>query len=355
MNALVTMRRAVLMAVVISMAAGSASAGDLQIFFIDVEGGSATLIVTPTGQTLLIDAGYGPRAGRSGGPSILGRDPDRILAAAREAGVARIDYLLITHFHNDHVGGVPDLAAKIPIGTFIDYGSPLGTDRMALGGFRAYEPVRDQAQHLQPAPGDRLPLTGVGVDIVSASGALLSSPLSGGGQPNAACAALEHHVEDGTENFRSIGIRLQFGAFSFVALGDLSGNTLGQMACPVNLLGETSAYLVAHHGNYDSNVPALVKALHPQVSIMNNGAVKGGAPESFHTLREQPDMDLWQLHQSLNAGVQNAPDTFIANVDDGATAHWLKLTAKEDGSFELANDRAGFVKKYLPRTAKNRH
>jgi beta-lactamase superfamily II metal-dependent hydrolase len=349
------MRRAVLIAFLFLVTAGSASAENLRIFFVDVEGGAATLIVTPTGQTLLIDAGYGPRAGRAGGPNILGRDPDRILAAAREAGVTRLDYVLITHFHNDHVGGVPDLASKIPIGTFIDYGAPLGTDRMALGGFRAYEPVRDQAKHIQPAPGDSLPLTGVDVKVVSASGALLSSALPGGGQPNPACATLEHHEEDGTENFRSIGIRLAFGAFSFVALGDLSGNTLGRLACPVNLLGETSAYLVAHHGNYDSNVPALVKALRPQASIMNNGVVKGGAPESFNTLRGQPDMDLWQLHYSLNPGAQNSPDAFIANVDDGATAYWIKLTAKEDGSFELFNARTGFVKKYPPRRAKNRH
>ena len=112
-----------------------ASAKTLEIFFIDVEGGEATLIVTPSGESLLIDAGY---AGRGG------RDPARILAAAREAGIDRIDYLLITHFHPDHVGGVPELASLIPIRTFIDYGEPLGTDRMAIGGFRNYEPIRSQ-------------------------------------------------------------------------------------------------------------------------------------------------------------------------------------------------------------------
>src|SRR5687767_12598039 len=285
------MMRAALIALVILMLAAPASARGLEIFFIDVEGGQATLIVTPAGQTLLIDAGYGPRAGRAGGPNIVGRDPDRILAAAREAGIARIDYLLITHFHNDHVGGVPDLAAKIPIGTFIDYGLPLGSDRMATNGFRAYEPVRDAHDHLEPKPGDRLPLKGVEIDIVSAAGVLLSSPLPGAGAVNPACDSLEDHVEDGTENFRSIGLRLQFGDFRFVALGDLSGDTLGQIVCPANLLGEASVYLIAHHGNYDSNVPALLTALRPQAAIMNNGAFKGGAPESFATLLGHPDMD----------------------------------------------------------------
>lgn len=132
----------------ILMLAGSASAAkSLDIYFIDVEGGQSTLIVTAAGQSLLIDAGYGARGGR---------DPDRIMAAAREAHIDRIDYLLITHFHNDHVGGVPDLASRIPIGTFVDYGTPLGTDRLTAGAFRAYEPVRGQNRHLQPRPGDRL-------------------------------------------------------------------------------------------------------------------------------------------------------------------------------------------------------
>ena len=348
------MTRAAAIALVFFLLAGSASARDLQIFFIDVEGGQATLIVTPAGETLLIDAGYGPRAGRAVGPNIVGRDPDRILAAARQAGIARIDYLLITHFHNDHVGGVPDLAAKIPIGTFIDYGLPLGTDRMATNGFRAYEPVRDVHDHLEPKPGDRLPLKGIEIDVVSTAGVLLSEPLPGAGQATPACGSLEDHVEDGTENFRSIGLRLQFGQFRFVALGDLSGDTLTQIVCPVNLLGEASVYLVAHHGNYDSNVPAVLTALRPQASIMNNGAYKGGAPASFATLLAQPDMDLWQLHASLNAGATNAPDAFIANVDEGTTAHWIKLTAKDDGSFELVNDRTGFVKRYESRDKNNR-
>jgi competence protein ComEC len=330
--------------------AGTVSARDLEIFFIDVEGGQATLIVTPSGQTLLVDAGYGPRAGRGGDTTIIGRDPDRILAAARSAGVERIDYLLITHFHNDHVGGVPDLASKIPIGTFIDYGMPLGTDRMATNGFRAYEPVRDQArEHLQPQPGDRLPLKGLSVDIVSAAGELLAKPMPGAGHTNPSCKGLEDFPEDGTENFRSIGMVLQFGAFRFADLGDLSGNTLEQVACPRNLVGEVSVYLVAHHGNYDSNVPALVAALRPQAAVMNNGAIKGGDPESLKTLRAQPEMDLWQLHQSRNDGADNAPDEFIANVDEGTTSFWLKLTAKEDGSFQLINTRTGFVKTYKAR------
>jgi beta-lactamase superfamily II metal-dependent hydrolase len=334
------MPRLALLASLLVLLANPASARDLQIFFIDVEGGQATLIVTPEGESLLIDAGYGGNRGS--------RDPDRILAAAADAGIDRIDYLLVTHFHNDHVGGVPELASRIQVGTFIDYGEPLGTDRMALNGFRNYEPVRADRTHLLPRPGDRLPLTGIDLDVVSVAGELVTEPLTGGGQANAGCATLENHVDDGTENFRSIGVRLQLGAFRFVALGDLSGNTLGRLVCPTNLLGRVSAYLVAHHGNYDANVPAMLTALQPQVAILNNSAVKGAAPDSLITLGSRPDMDLWQLHASHNPRARNAPDDFVANIDEGETSFWIKLTAKADGRFELVNRRTGFRKSYHP-------
>jgi competence protein ComEC len=324
-------------AVVLSLGLAS-SARTLDIFFIDVEGGQATLVVTPAGQSLLIDAGY---AGRGN------RDPERILAVTREAGIDHIDYVLITHFHPDHVGGLPTLASQIPIGTFVDYGEPMGTDRMALGGFKAYETVRRLGNHIQPRPGDRLPLIGVEADIVSSDGMLLSEPLAGAGDSNDACGMVEDQPSDGTENFRSMGLQLQFGAFRFVDLGDLSGNTLTRLVCPINLVGQASVYLVAHHGNYDSHAPEVLAALRPRVAIMNNGATKGGAPESFATLRGPfgPE-DLWQLHASRNKGAQNSSDSFIANVDEGLTAYWIKLTASDDGSFSVVNTRTGFSKTY---------
>jgi beta-lactamase superfamily II metal-dependent hydrolase len=319
-----------------------ASARSLEIFFIDVEGGQATLIVTPAGQSLLIDAGYSGNGGR---------DPDRIMAAVREARLERIDYLLITHFHRDHVGGVPELAARIPIGTFVDYGRPLGTpygaDRMTVRGFSSYEPVRRQGHHLQPQPGDRLPLKGIEADVVSAGGMLLSMALPGGGDVNGTCATLEDHPEDGTENFRSLGIVLRYGAFSFVDLGDLSGNTLSKLVCPRNLLGEASAYLISHHGDYDSDVPAMYAALKPRVAIMNNGAMKGGDPKTFKTVQAQRGLDLWQLHASRREGAKNAHEDFIANLhDEQCAGHWIKLIANEDGSFVTINGRNGFTKSY---------
>jgi competence protein ComEC len=328
--------------------AAPVSAKGLDIFFIDVEGGQATLIVTPAGESILIDAGYGRSS----------RDPDRILAAAREAKIERIDLMVVTHFHSDHVGGIPQVASRIPIVTFVDYGGPLGTpygpDGMTVRGFSTYEPVRRLGRHLQPQPGDRLPLSGVEATVVSAGGALLPTPLPGGGQPNDRCGMLEDHEEDGTENFRSLGIVLRYGAFGFVDLGDLSGNTLPKLVCPRNLLGEASAYLISHHGDYDTDTPAIYAALKPRVAIMNNGVTKGGDPATFRTVYAQPGLDLWQLHASRRKGATNAPDDFIANMDDeGTTDYWIRLTAHEDGSFVIVNGRNGFTKTYPPQSSRD--
>lgn len=374
---------------------GASAARTLDIYFIDVEGGQATLILTPAGESILIDAGYAGRGGRGGrggpqaGPQGLpqpgaggsapqgappdgppagapvaqpatsapappagppfaepGRDPTRILSVLRAAGVAKLDFLLVTHFHPDHVGGVPELASKIPIGTFIDYGTPLGFDRMTAGGFRNYEPLRGERGHIEARPGDRLPFKGLEAEVVSAAGRILPTPLREGGGPNSTCAMTEDFPDDGTENFRSVGVMLRFGAFRFLDLGDLSGNTLTSLACPTDMLGQVSAYVIAHHGDYDSNVPALYAALRPQVSIMNNGPTKGGSPDTLTTIRAQHGMDLWQLHASRLPGANNAADPFLANVDDGITSYWLKLTASEDGSFVLVNQRTGFTKTY---------
>lgn len=333
------------------MLAAPASAKDLEIYFIDVEGGQATLIVTPAGESLLIDAGYG--RGNN-------RDADRILAAAKAARIERIDYFLATHFHGDHVGGIPELAAQIPILNFIDYGAPLGTiygaDRMSGRPFATYEPIRSLGRHIVPKPGDRLPLTGLAVDVVSSGGDLLTTPLPGGGQSNEACGSLEDHPEDGTENFRSLGVVLQFGAFRFVDLGDLSGKTLQKLVCPLNLLGEASVYLIAHHGDYDTNEHAIYAALKPRVAVMNNGATKGGDPATFWTVHAQPNLDLWQLHASERRGATNAPSEFIANLnnhDIEPTGHWIKLTATDDGSFTVVNGRTGFARTYPPRPRKD--
>lgn len=322
--------------VVLSVVSVSAAGRALEIYFIDVEGGQSTLLVTPAGQSLLIDAGYGQREGR---------DPDRVVAAMRDAGVTRLDFFLATHFHNDHVGGVPDLAARVEIGTFLDYGEPLGTDRMANNAIRAYQPVRDAHTAVVVKPGDRLPLQGLLAEVVSAGGALIESPRSGGGEATGVCDRAEDQPEDGTENYRSVGVLFELGAFRFLDLGDLSGNTLTRLVCPVNRVGPVSVYLVAHHGDYDSNVAAVYAALRPRVAILNNGPAKGGSPDAFRSLLALRDLEnLWQLHASRSP--LNAADDFVANFDNTTDGNWIHLRAREDGSFTVRNSRHGFTKAY---------
>ena len=320
---------------------GVLAATTLDIYFIDVEGGQSTLIVTPAGQSLLIDTGYPERAGR---------DPDRIMAAVRDAHLTRIDYLLITHLHEDHNGGAAELARRIPIATFVDYGAPVETGKDVVDAFAAYEQARARGRHIMPSPGDRLPLAGVLVDVVSAGGATLTRPLGGAGQPNAACAGYEPRPRDITaENPRSIGVRVAFGAFRFLDLGDLGWNKLAALVCPDNLIGDVEAYLVAHHANGDTNVPALLSTIRPRVAIANNGPYKGATASALATLQQMVGGEgVWQLHRSFSDGAANAPDAFIANleVDDKDTAAWIKLSARKDGSFSVINSRTGGIRSY---------
>ena len=331
------MKRLLTAAVLAGLVGAASAAGrSLEIYFIDVEGGASTLLVTPEGESVLIDAGYGQREGR---------DPGRVMAAMRDAGVDHLDYFIATHLHNDHVGGLPELAEKVRIGTFVDYGEPLGTDRMANNAIRAYKPVRDAHQAIQARPGDRLPLRGVRADVVSAGGDLIETPLAGGGEPIASCARAEDQPEDGTENYRSVGVMFELGAFRFLSLGDLSGNTLTRIVCPTNRLGPVSAYLVAHHGDYDSNVAAVYDALQPRVAVLNSSASKGGSIDAFRTLQALPELEnLWQLHASRVA--PNAPDDFVANFDNTTDGNWIHLSAEADGSFRVTNGRNGFTKSY---------
>ncbi len=350
--------------IAIALAAGlvipTAAARTLDIYFIDTEGGQATLLVTPGGESVLVDAGYGPRGGRGRGPvQPADRDANRIVDAARAAGISRIDYLIVTHFHPDHAGGVAELAAKLPIGTFVDYGAPLGTpygpDRMSVNTFANYEAARLKGRHLEAKVGERLPVKGLDAIIVSAGGTRISRPLPDGGATNSACTGIEPHPEDGTENFRSVGVMFRFGAFRFLDLGDLSGMTLTRLACPKNLLGRASVVLTPHHGDYDAAVPALYAALQPRVVVMNNGAGTnhGGAPDHFRAIRQQASLeDLWQIHLSANTTTENSDDQFLANVDDGRTTGFaIKLSADSDGSFTVVNTRTGFTRFYPKKPA----
>jgi len=328
----------------------AASPQPLQIYFVDVEGGQSTLIVTPAGQSMLIDAGFpsdGTFSSKPGDRS-KARDPQRILAAARAAGVSRIDYQIVTHFHGDHDGGIVELSQLMPIRTFVDHDTvPPEAEAVAgtLDLFRRYAAVRGKARHIVPAAGDRLPLDGVDVTVVSSGGQVLPKPLAGAGSANAACAAAAVPAQEPVENPRSTGVLVRFGRFRFLDVGDLSGAPLRSLVCPIDRIGPVDVYLVAHHGGPDSADPATYAVWKPRVAVVNNGPRKGGAPEAFAALHARPGVEVFQLHRSDNEGARNFADDNIANLDE-TTAHWIEIEAEADGSFAVMNQRTGSPRRF---------
>lgn len=323
-----------------SLAAG---ADTLDIRFIDVEGGQATLIVSPSGESILVDAGW---------PGFDGRDADRIAAAASKAGVSRIDYLIMTHYHTDHVGGVPQLAERIPIVNFVDHGQNTEAGRQrgeALDA--AYYKVREKGNHIIVKPGDIIPIKGLKVQVVSARGKVIEDALPGAGASNPLCASVERKREDTGENGKSVGILVTHGKFRFVDLGDLTWNIELGLACPANKLGEVDVYLTSHHGLAASGPAAIVHALRPRVAILNNGVKKGGAPVAWQVVNNSPGLErFWQLHYTLAAGeANNAQDRYIANMVADGRGYGLNLSAQADGAFTLTNERTGYQETYAPR------
>ena len=312
----------------------------LQIYIVDVEGGQATLIVSPSGQSLLIDAGW---------PGFNGRDTDRILAAAKLAGIRQIDVLLVTHYHRDHIGGVIPLSERIPIKTFVDHGPNAQTWDTPGQDYAAYLKVAEGAHHIVAKPGDMLPLEGVKVQVISAGGKLIVDPLPGPGQPNQYCGSDPEPPADPGENAQSLGTLLTYGKFRFLDLGDLTRQKELALVCPKNLVGTVSLFLVSHHGLSESNSKAMVWALHPRVAIMDNGAHKGGNPIAWQIVHDSPGLQaLWQSHYAVDGGKEhNAPEDFIANLEETPDqGNFIKVLAFSNGDFGVENSRNHFTKMY---------
>jgi len=315
------------------------AAQTLDVYFIDVEGGQATLFVSPSGQSMLVDTGW---------PDFAGRDADRIVAAAKVAGVKRIDYLVVTHYHADHVGGVPQLAERIPIVHFVDHGPrDVETDPMAQFLFKSYENVASKGNHILAQPGEKIPISGIDVEIVSAAGDEIAPPLPGAGEPNPLCATTPRREVDPGENAQSVGMMITYGKFRMVDLGDLTWNKELDLVCPDNKLGTVDVYLSTHHGMNLSGSAAIVHALHPRVAIMNNGAKKGGSPEAWQAIHSSPGLEgFWQLHYAVGGGpANNVAADFIAN-QDAVDGNSIKLSAEPDGTFSVTNRRNGRSERY---------
>jgi len=353
------MRKRVLLAitVVIGLATSMLRAQQkkaLEVYFVDVEGGQSTLFVSPSGQSLLVDTGW-PGA----------RDAGRIASVAKLAGVSQIDYLVLTHYHADHAGGVVDLAGLIPIKNFVDHGPSAEEVRNVPENYAAYLKVRAEGKHILAKPGDKIPVPGIDVQVISSAAETITKPLAGAGAANPLCTNFVSKDETldplvGGENKQSVGIVLSLGKFRLGDFGDLTWNKEHDLACPNNLIGSLDVYVVSHHGQDISSLPILVHAEHPRVAIMDNGAKKGGAVATFETLKTSPGLeDLWQLHYAVDAGDHNMPEKFIANQGTGGTAatgvpdegdvNYIQLSARPDGSFSVKNSRNGYQKEYTPK------
>lgn len=317
---------------------------DLQIYWTDVEGGAATLIVTPAGQSLLVDAGF-PQDDR---------DAKRILETTKTAGLKKIDMMITTHFHLDHVGGTPALAKLIPIEHFYDHGESIeGSTPQGAKLYGDYKTVVEGKRTIVK-PGDKIPLKGVDVTVVSANGEVLSKPINGGG-PNDLCKDAQAKPEDKTENSRSVGFLLTYGKFKFLDLGDLTWDREMMLACPVNKLGTVTLFQASHHGfsNGQSGSPAMVWALKPQVVIINDGARKGFDANAFDIISKIPGIEgIWQIHRAVASdAAHNTSEQMIANLEEGAgdQALGIKVTAAKDGKFTVTNARNSFGKTYASR------
>jgi competence protein ComEC len=314
----------------------------LEIYFVDVEGGQATLFVTPHGQSLLIDTGW---------PGNASRDADRIVTAAKQAGLSKIDFVLLTHYHVDHAGGVPQLWAKIPIGAFIDHGANREPgDRVTEQSWEDYQKLvsTQNAKRIIAKVGDLLPIEGLRAEVVSSDGILLQKPLPGAGDKNSACSTTENRPADQTENARSVGTIFTFGKVRILDLGDLTWDKEMELVCPINKLGSVDVFVVSHHGWLQSNSPALLAAIAPRIAIMDNGANKGGSPSSWDAIKNSPRLeDLWQLHFSNEGGAaHNSAGSLIANLAGPDAGNYLKLSVWEDGNLEVYNSRTQNTKHY---------
>jgi beta-lactamase superfamily II metal-dependent hydrolase len=313
----------------------SCSAQDFRVYAIDVEGGKSTLYVSPSGESMLVDAGYDGNQGR---------DAKRIVAAAQAAGLKQIDYLVITHYHHDHVGGVPQLAALMPIRNFVDHGKNFETVKDVGAVYGAYLKARGKGTHIEVKAGDRIPIQGIDVQVVTAAGVAIPQQ----GSANPLCAAYKPIAPDSGENAHSIGLEITFGKFRLVDLGDLYWNREHDLACPANLLGKVDVYMTTHHAKKTSGSPQLVQALGFRAAIMNNGPTTGGSEQAWQTIHDAPGTpDIWQLHEALNNDpAHNSAEQVIANPGEHCKGYVIRLTAHTDGTFAILNSRTNWEKRY---------
>ena len=320
-----------------------AASKTLDVWVIDTEGGKAVLILSPSGQSMLIDTGF---------PGNNDRDTTRILEACKLAGVTKLDVLVTTHYDLDHVSNTPSFVAKMPVALFVDHGPAVVTDQRTLAAVKAYDDLWAQARHIVAKPGDKIPFAGVDVQVLGAAFEAIKAPLKGAGQPNPACAEVQPKTwprtnEDVSENAASVATLFTFGSFRMLDMGDMTWNRESQLVCPNNLIGTVDLFLINHHGADLSNNPALVNAVHPRVAVMNNGFRKGGSASVVALYRSLSWLEgFYMIDRSTSAGDGNPPEAFIANIDPASDGHWIKISAENNGTMVVTNGRTGESKTY---------
>ena len=311
------------------LASSLTAAKNLDIYVIDVEGGKSVLFVSPAGESMLFDVGW-PNS------------TDRIVEAAKAAGLKRIDHLVISHYDTDHVGDVAKLIAAFPVAHVYDHG-----DAPANPRFPKYAEARNKLPHTALKVGDKLPIHGLDVEVLTAAG---QSKKTGKGPRNQACDTAKQ-AEPRTTDFeddQSLGLLIRLGKFRMLDLADLEAHNSHDLVCPSNLIGTVGLYNVNVHGQFKGIAPELIAAIKAPVMIQANGPRKGADTQTWPVLKAAPGLkDIWQVHTSLNAGKDaNPTDDFIANLEPSAGFKWLHISATKDGSFTITNTRNGFQRKY---------
>ncbi len=337
-----------ILAIAVLMVSTSVAAKPLELYVIDVAG-KGSLFVSPTGETMLIDAGI---------PATV----DKIVNAAKFLGIKKIDYMVVSHYDGDHVGGVPPLAAQIPIGTYVDHGANVQFTPSTIKNVEAYNALTAKAKHIVVKAGDRIPIKGFDALVVMAAGKAIVDPLKAGGQPNPLCDTTPRKIwgpnargvvdnHDTNENSQAIVLLITYGKFRMLDPADLTWNKDRDLFCPINRVGTVDLFMTANHGIENGNSPVMVNALRPRVVIADNVPEHGASADVFHIIEAAPGLeDYWQLSYSPSAGKDaNVKPDFMANGEGAPGGKWIKVSIEKNGTFTISSRGNTFMKTYKPR------